>query len=182
MSDFLEKVETPITATALEEVMEYVTKADNLKARIENGEALLKQLKEQYDELRTKTLPELLLKHGIEGQDLTNGRRIEIEEKVYIQLPKDLSNRRKVIDFLFKNGGGDLVKEKVTVESAPESLKEKLQEMGIPFEHTEDVNTNSFTAWARAALGMKKGTVARLSPVDFPKEANLFIRREAKIL
>ena len=181
MSDFLDSIETPLDTPALQEVMEYVTRADNLKTRIENGEALLKDLKAKLEELQTKTLPEILLKHGIEEQRLVNGRKVSIEEKLYIQLPKDPTNRDKVIAFMLNNGGGDLVKEKVIVESAPESLKETLKEMAIPYEHTVDVNTNSFVAWSKAALGMKKGTVARLAVSDFPKEANLFIRREAKI-
>jgi len=181
MSDFLESLDTPVQTTAFEEMMEIVARADELDRRIEKGETLLKSLKEARDAMMLKELPELMLKNGIDFLGLDNGRTLEVQEKVFISLPKEEDKRKAVLAFLENNKGGDLIKSKITVEDAPDSLKEVLQDKAIPFEAKKDVNTNSFVAWTKAVLGMKKGTIARLAVSDFPKEANLFIRREAVI-
>lgn len=181
MSDFLDSLETPVETTAFDEVMTLVAQVDELDRRIEKGEALLKTLKEARDKMTLKELPELMGKNRIEFVGLDNGRTLEINERIFISLPADEDKRKVVLQFLIDKDAEHLIKSKLIVEDAPDSLKEVLQEKAIPFESKKDVNTNSFVAWTRAVLGMKKGQIARLSVQDFPKETNLFIRREAVI-
>lgn len=179
MSDFISGLADE--GTAFDEVMDIVTQWDTLVTEIETTEDHLKMLQEQVDRMRLKVIPELLLKNGIDHIDLKNGRQIGVEEKLYISMPKDEEKKREVIDFLWRNGAGDMVKDKTTILDAPDSIKEVLQKQAIPFENTLDVNTNSFIAWSKRVLGMTKGSVQRIAVSDFPKAANLYIRREAKI-
>ena len=181
MSDFLDSLDLPVETTAFDEMMTLVSRVDELNRRIEKGEALLKELKEAREKLTLGDLPELMLKNRVDFIGLENGRTLEINERVFISLPADEEKRKVVLQFLIDKDAEHLVKSKIVVENAPDSLKEVLQEKAIPFEAKKDVNTNSFVAWTKAVLGMKKGQIARLSIADFPKEANLYIRREAVI-
>ena len=86
-----------------------------------------------------------------------------------------------MINFLIKQGGGGLIKDKLQVEDPTISLMEKLEAEGAQYERSQDVNTGSLKAFMRGLLGLKKNTVATIEVADIPKELNLYVYRETQI-
>ena len=186
MSDFLdeameEEAKAGPPQTVFTEVSRYAQSLDALDVEIEKKEQELSDLKKQRETLASVTLPTLMQANRIDGITLDNGRKLAMDTKVSIRVPKNEEGKNRVLQFLYDHGAGDLIKDSLTVEDAPESLKMQLVENDIAFESKRDVNTNSLVAWTKGVLGLKKGSMQTIRKDDFPKEANLFIYNEATI-
>jgi hypothetical protein len=178
--DFLAKTEDS-TPTALAQVAEVVHGWENLLARIAKGKALLKDLEKQEEIFARQTIPSMMKMHGLTTVGLDNGLTLSVEDKLWVRVPEEEEKRAEAIKFLFSNGGATLVKEQLIIEEASEEVKQKIEEAGYDYVEKETVNTNSLTAWAKEVLGLKKGSVQRLDPNEFPKCMGLFQYQEAKL-
>lgn len=168
-------------ATVFSEVMRIAQALDKLDIDIDIKKQELKQLEDQKRQMEEITLPAIMLQNRIDTIGLDNGRTLSVKEEVFIRIPENEEGRKTVFSFLRNNGGGHLIKETTTIEDAPAFIKKELQAREIMFIDKEAVNTNSYTAWVKSKLGMKKGSIQELSPDDFPKEANLFLYKKATI-
>ena len=179
MSDYLEMEETP--QTALEQVMSQVDVYMALLDKIEETEKILTDLKKREQEMNRTTIPTLLQSHGLSDLGLQNGKRLVVSDELAVSVPKDETKRRVVLNWLAQNGGEELIKTEIAFQDPDEDVKLYLQDHGFTFTEDKTVNTNSLLAWFRAAVGLKKNTVARIDPKDVPPEANLFLYKKTKI-
>jgi len=177
---FLEEITTNPT-TAMDEVMAYVNSWVLLKGRIDDLQEQLDTLTNQEKEMSEKTIPNFLLQNGLDGMDLAGGRKLTVNEDLSMRLPENEEGRKIVLKFLMDKGAGSIIKDTLVIEDAPLLIEETLQAHGVPYDHKQDVNTNSLKAWARGVTGLKKGSVQTIAPTEFPKEAGLYIYRKAKI-
>lgn len=145
-------------------------------------EKRLKQVKERERKLSQEEIPSLLLQNGLTMIQLNDGRKLEIEEKLHVSLPKkDPVKRSKVLQWVIENGGSDIIKDELTIEDPDISWIQKLKEMGVPYERKKDIHHQSFAAFVRNKLGMTKGSLPELEANDVPEEANLYLYKETKI-
>ena len=184
--DFLDKAMEEEAAngppkTVFSEISSYAQQLEALDVAIEEKEKELSELKEKKTQLETVTIPTIMMRERIENIGLDNGRQMTMKPVVSVRVPKNEEGRKKVLQFLYDHGAGHLIKDSLTVEDAPESLRQKLVEEGIAFDTDISVNTNSLVAWAKGVLGMTKGSVQTIAKDDFPKEADLFIANVASI-
>lgn len=167
--------------TVFSEISSYAQQLEALNVAIEEKEKELAELNEKRRQLETITIPTVMQANRLESIGLDNGRQLTIKPSVSIRLPKNEEGRNKVLQFLYDHGAGHLVKDSLTIEDAPESVRQSLVAENIAFSTDVTVNTNSLTAWAKGVLGMTKGSVQTIAKDDFPKEANLFIANVASI-
>ena len=177
--DFLE--ENSLSSKALDDVMQYVVALDQAQAKVDRLSTELEEAEKVVENLAKKVIPEMLMQHGLEELKLSNGRQVTIKEDVFVAIPKDPFKKRAIFKWLADQGAGDLIRSELKVDDPTESLMDELSAKGVAYSKEENVNTNSFKAFIREGLGMKKGSLATFSKEDVPKECNLFINREAKV-
>lgn len=182
MSDnFLETVEPEEKATALGQVMAPIQRLIELRKTIAEKEDELSDLNAQERLLSREEIPAILLQHGLSSLDLANGLRVTIKEELDVSLPKNEEGRKIVLKWLSEKGGADLIKDSLTMTDPDQDIRDILADRGIIFEERKDVNTMSFKAWFRRALGMTKGSIASVAITDVPAEANLFLYKKTEI-
>ena len=180
--NFLEEEPKVMGGIVLKELSEKVTKLIQKRKDINFAEDKLKEIKKEEEELSRQAIPQLLLSCGLSSISLSSGEKIEIIEKLTVSIPKkDEENRKKVMKWLIKIGGANLIKQELKVEEPEQSIINFLQKEGIPFMNLHSVNARSFTAFLNAKLGMKKGSLQELELADIPKEVNPFVYKETKI-
>lgn len=160
-------------ANALELLQSYATELIVLEADLATLQARLAEKKERFDALATEKMPELLDELGFKDLRLSDGRRLEMEEKVAASIPTEsgisrmkssdqqraASIRRKAaLAWLREHGLGDLIKNEITVpfsrgqEDQATELFNELEGKGFPAEREEAVNTNTLSAQVRELM------------------------------
>lgn len=180
-TDFLEQDEDIVNNTVADEVGRMLSMLLNKKKEIEEEEAKLKLLKADELQMVTVTIPQVFKKHGIDHVSLSNGMSVSTTEEVTCSLVKDPDRKIGAIAWLIDNGGGDLIKDVLTIETPQPSLLKVLNAGGVAYEMSRDVNTNSLKAWFREKLGYKAGIISTLEKENVPKEFGLYIFDLAKI-
>lgn len=179
--DFLEESQT-LDSAALATLQGKLSGLTDLRTQIAEVESHLKELKKEEMKRSREDIPSFLLQFGINRLDLDNGMCVTIKEDIACTVPKtDMVKRQAVMNFLIKNGGGGLIKDKVQIEDPTVAVMNKLEEDGVQYARTQDVNTSSLKAFVRGLLGLKKNTVASVEVSEVPKELNLYVYRETKV-
>lgn len=183
MSDtsFMEIDEEEINANVATEVGKMMRILHAKEKEIESKEAELKLLNADQDKLLKETIPQIFKKNGITGILLSDGTTVSATEELTCTLIKDKERRATALAWLIDNGGEELIKDYITIESPSVALLEQLNSKGVMYEPTKDINTNSLKAWFREKIGFKQGIVATLEAKAVPKEFSLFVYDIAKI-
>lgn len=171
----------PEKETALSEVMRLVDALMEMQHKVELAEKELYDVKKEERRLREEIIPSYMKQHNLEELVLSNGKKVTITDELSLAVPSDEQKRKVLFSFIAEHGGGDLIKEKIVFEDADEEILNVLEQKGITYERSLTVNTNSLKAWMKRALGMTKGSVARLKPEEVPQEANLWLYCNTKI-
>lgn len=180
-TSFMEKPTEEINHSVADEVGKMMRILSAKEADIVAKEAELALLKADKDMLIRETIPQLFKKNGMMGTTLNDGTKVSISEELACTLIKDEERRNLALAWLIDNGGEDLIKDYILIESPSVALLELLIKGGVVFTATKDVNTNSLKAWFREKLGLKKGIIATLRREDIPKEFGVFTYDLAKI-
>jgi hypothetical protein len=161
--------------------MKYVNVLETLEEDIHNLEEQLKSKEAIRDELSKETIPAMLSENGLDELKLSNGKRLSIKEDLYVTLPKNETGRKSVLNWLRNNGGADLIKEDMVIETPPDEVKTFLALRGVTYSQELAVNGNSLKAWFKRKLGLAKGSIQEIQLDSVPKEANLYIDRRVEI-
>ena len=180
-TSFMEKPTEQINHSVADEVGKMMRILSAKELEIATKEAELKLLQADKDILIKETIPQLFKKNGMMGTILNDGTKVNITEELACSLIKDPERRNLALAWLIDNGGEDLIKDFILIESPSVALLELLVKGGVVFTATKDVNTNSLKAWFREKLGLKKGIIATLRREDIPKEFGVFTYDLAKI-
>lgn len=176
MSDFshqnTEVKESDIQADAV--LKQKASEFMQLSSDFAEKEAELNLLKDKIEGLN-KDLVTLLVERGWSALPLIGGRKLELKEGVYARFPK---NDPDCLKWLKNNGGEDLVKSSLVVDTISPEVVDALEGVGAEFAHTVDVNTNSLQAFFKRKLGLTKGSVRELEVEDVPKGFSLFEKKE----
>ena len=160
---------------ALEQVMALVHNWLSLCDKVTEAENTLKEAKKKEAYMRENQIPEMMRMNRLTSLSLENGVEVAIEELVEAALPKtDIVKRNAALSWLSSHGGGDLIKDTVTIMDPPSSLIKQLDEEGIVYDRKKDVDARSLKAWLKDVLGMKKGSVAQYKPEEVAPELGLF--------
>jgi len=136
-----------------------VTKAQELLVlgkRIETGEALLKELKEQYRAMSEDTIPAMLDEAGVSGFAMTDGTKIAVEPVISASITGEIKPR--VIAWLRKNKHDGIITRDIIVkfgkgeDAAARKLLATLRKSYDPIDK-EDVNTATFKALVKELIG-----------------------------
>lgn len=177
---FLEK-EAEENAEVLDEIVTACKQLTETRETIAFLQAQLETQKKIEEELSSETIPNLLLAQGLLSIELDTGDKVRIDEKLYASVPKDPKNKRIVVNWLIKQNGQYLIKREVSIEEPEKWILDLLNEKDVPHAERHTINTNSFKAFIRAKLGLKKGSLQEIELSDIPREANTFIRKETII-
>lgn len=153
-------------------------KTVNMKAQIDELDAELGKLKQTYNDLRQKDLPEAMAKFGLAKFTLNDGTEIKVEEFVGGGIPKDPESKEKAIQWLIDNGADGLIKTGVSMTFGRAQYDEAvdvcalLRERGLNPEMGTGVHPQTLHAFVRerlrngesvdqATLGVYVGRVAK---------------------
>lgn len=118
MEDFTDLLEQSVvepTEADLEAVKRYAKQLVRLETEISDAEAELARLKQDREELRRVTLPQLMLELGVDSLTADN-RTIVLEPLVSASLPKEYPDRKRAIDWLVDNNHGGVIKRELKVD------------------------------------------------------------------
>jgi hypothetical protein len=180
--DFLETVDKGIDKDDLSLLTEKTKLLRKKEKEIEKLNEKLQKLNEEARILSREEIPEFLMSKGLKKIELSNGLRVEVQEKISLTLPKkDLMKRTIALNWLVKNGGEAIITTELHVTDPEKKLKDWLMEQDIPYADIKDVNHARLKSFVSAKLGMKKGSLPEIETSDIPKEFNLFIYNETKL-
>ena len=127
-----------------------------LEHDIEGHEERLADLKRRLDELRDKTLSDLLLSVGITDVKLASGQRVTVNRMVFASIKGDA--REKAIAWLEKSGFGSLVKSTLIVDAEKgggekiKKLTEMAEKLGLSATEKSDVHPQTLKAFVAEQL------------------------------
>lgn len=155
LADAQDSGQVSVSDTALSNIAQLAMKQLTLEERIERGEALLKQLKEELRRVQENELPDAMAEAGMAEFKLTNGGKVTIKPFVNCVMRKDF--KREAVDWLDSNGHGGLVKREISVtipkgkkaEELRAKVSKALTDVGVPFEEEANVHPQTLSAWAR---------------------------------
>lgn len=84
-----------------------------LEDRIARGEEFLKQLKTLHRQLSESDIPEAMESAGVEEFSLSDGRKIQLDDKLYVSISSERSE--EAFRWLKENNYGDIIKRTLTV-------------------------------------------------------------------
>jgi hypothetical protein len=179
--DYMDAGEPVVGATALSEVMSAVTLLRDQRAEIERLEELLSDAKKVEERLSMEVVPQMLDNHGVSEITLDNGVSVSVKEDVRASIPKDVTRKANALAWLSSLGAGSLIHDVLTIEDPTEDLVSFIDEHGLGYERSRDVNAASLAAWFREKFGIKKGTVASMEVADVSPDVSCFRYRKTTI-
>jgi hypothetical protein len=177
MSDFDYNVDLPMNGELLQSINAIAQRMADAETNMLDAEKAYKAAKEEYELLKTSTLPSFFTMHGLSVIGLQSGKTLTIEDKYACSPNKNEADRRTLVAFLEKYNGDSIVKKEHVV---PDAELEALKESGIAFKTKEEVNTNTLKKFLKEGLGVG-GAPSRFEEKDIPKCANFYKWKEAKI-
>lgn len=155
--------------------------ATKLSALSEALEAILKQVKKEYDCLTSVIMPSIMAKNKVATYTLENGVKVASKTSVFASLPKeDPIARERALKWINEQGGGGLIKDKLVVESPTQDLIDSVKGK-FPMERLQDVHPATLKAFVTDLLGYKKGSVARVTEDEVPPELHVYIKNTVTV-
>ena len=188
---------------ALSRVQQLLAEHSDLKAEIDTALAILETAKEREREIRHKSLPEAMLNAGTREFVTENGLKAKL---VFITdgslgSPKNEEERlakEAKLDAIIEYGGGDIVKQTVTLEFPKEMVDDAQAVMDFLVERFETKVKAGDTKWSQVALyrersvnhqtlgawireRMSSGEASEQLPQDFFDRVDIWYGEAAKI-
>jgi len=121
--------EAPVFAEALKPLMDAIEQKKVLEERIEKGEALLKDLKEQQRKLDQETIPAMLIEAGTNEISIDGYGKVGYSAQYRASLKSGEDEAFRA--WALENGYGDMYKEQYIVENPSPEDKARLQDAGV---------------------------------------------------
>ena len=166
----------------IKELSELCSDALRLQKEIDQGEEMVKQLKNELHVLNTKVIPDLMLSLGVKSQTLIDGSSVEIGKFMNGGLPKD-DRRGRALKWLEDHDGADIIKQHINMRFGRESYKlvkkvlAALDRLEVEYESDKSVHPQTLYKYARERLengedipldllGLFTGRVAKITRID----------------
>lgn len=173
-TSFLEEAAAePLAQAVLSAVSAKAKRLLELKWDMEEKEEAYLESKKQYDEFRCVTLPTFMKMSGLDVIATVGGARVEVKSKYYCKPNKNEADMDIMEEFLQEHKMAALVKKQAVVETNNIPL---LEQVGVPFTATREINTNSLKAWLKDQVGGNGGR-EQIKMEDIPKCMH-FVRME----
>ena len=161
-----------------------IRQAAVLQYKIQQGEALLNDMKKEHAKLVNEELPDLCESLHIESQTTDDGVQIQIKDFIRGKIPTNEKLRQESLGYLRKIKGGPLIKNTVVARfergENPKAIEvtKVLKKLDIEFEKKQDVHHLSLAKFARELLedgqevdleklGLYHGKIAKITlPVE----------------
>jgi hypothetical protein len=148
----------------LEDVKRLAKELVHKEAQIEEAEALIAKLKQEREEIKRRSLPELMQELGISAVSADN-RICKLKETVFASLPSEPTLKAAAMNWLVQNGHGGIIKRELkidlpkgdahTEEVVREAIIKAAPELFLDVQ--QKVHANSYKALARQLV--KEGQV-----------------------
>lgn len=102
---------TALPAEGMSTVSKLASQALELQSRIDKGEKLLSDLKDQLEKIETQDLPDAMQALGFKVLRLESGEAIEVKLEVHAGIPK--AQQTSAFEWLRKNGLDAIIKSKL---------------------------------------------------------------------
>jgi len=132
---------------------------------IDATEVKLKALKAEECEYSEDKIPTMLEKGGIKKLPLSDGRTIEVNEELYVSLPK--KRAAEIMADIRKRKSDDIIKNVITIpiekgkDNVAGEIVEKATELGLDPERSETVAPQTYKKWLKTRI--EKGESVDLS-------------------
>lgn len=114
--NFEEDKQEIIEKTDLDTLSQQCYKLQGLEKELEDLEKQVKKKKEEYDNLSSEVIPDILAEQGITSIKLSDGSTIEVRKVFSCTIPKDPNKKEACYEWLRQNDLGDIVKNNVSVD------------------------------------------------------------------
>lgn len=140
--------EVKADGTAMAEVNAMVSKLRTAQFAMDNAEQVFINLKNEYQKI-VQEVCQCFRNNGLEALQCSDGHSIQITSNVRCSIKKDDASKKEVARWLRDRGMDNLVKSELIVMP---SQKQKLDSIGVAYDETLDMNTNSVKAYVRGEL------------------------------
>lgn len=163
------------------EIQKQTEELRRLEFEMMAAEDAFEKAKKAFNDFAIKTLPDLYLTNGITSMSTPDGATISIVTKTSASIKKGSdqgkTSKQSIAKWLREHNGENLIKSECHVASEARHL---LEETGIPYEETMDINTNSLKAFVIDALG-QNGSPATITPDDLPQGLSFYQWNQAEV-
>ena len=142
-----------VADTSLASVSELGRKAKALEKELEEQEALLKSIKEQFRKLTEETIPEAMTELGMKKFVMDDGSEVSI--KPFYSASVTEARRAEAFQWLRDNGFDDIIKNTVSVrfgrgeDELCARLLDLLGSNGYPADQAEKIEPMTLKAWVK---------------------------------
>lgn len=135
-----------------------------LKQKMLEAEAEAERSKKEYEHYANVIIPQEMFSAGIDSVSLKTGGTVSIKHNFYCQPNKNADDRKKIVDWLRKNGGDYIIEHDASVSAED---MEKLDKNGIPYIENTSVNTARLKSFIKDGIGVTTG-VQKFTVSDIP--------------
>lgn len=128
-------------------------RAKELEKQVEEQEAMLKSIKEQFRKLTEESIPEALTELGMKGFTMDDGSQITVKPFYGASIPE--ARRAEAYQWLRDHGFDDIIKNTVSVrfgrgeDELCARLLDLLGAQGFPADQAEKIEPATLKAWAK---------------------------------
>lgn len=130
-------------------ILHLVERLSDLESQVEQAEEALKALKQQREELSTKSIPDAMTEAGLVALELADGRKVEVQPVVSGRLGPG------AVEWLMENNHEGLLKRKIVLAYDPERFAQ-LQQTDPDASIESDIHHQTLNAFLREQI--KAGT------------------------
>lgn len=134
----------PTGTDTLHTIIKLAGRLAELEAELKTREEDLKKLKDEIEQVSTKSLPDLMQSLGLTEIRITDGRKIRMSTEYYASIPK--IRMAAAAEWLRERNMGGIVKEKILVNP---DYKERLVENMVPYTIDESIHPSTLRAFVR---------------------------------
>lgn len=127
-----------------------------LSTEIDEAEEALKEKKEALKMLTEQRIPEVMFAAKLRAFTAEDGTQVTIQDQCAVSIKE--ADRKKAMDWLRKNGHGDIIKQEISVDF-PRGLEDKAQKLrsllaknGFSYEEKEGIHAGTLKAFVRTLI------------------------------
>lgn len=189
-----------VSDQGLSRVQQLAAELTDLDGEIASAEAMLEAANERHREIRHKVLPEVMLDIGIREFTTAAGTKIQLAFITDGSLgparnAEELAAREAKIDCIIEHGGGEIVKQMITIEfpkeaiGAAEEIKQRLIKLfqtkkwgafPVTIDRQRSINHQTLGSWIRER--MSSGDANDQLPPSFFQTVGIWYGEAAKLI
>lgn len=169
----------PVTPETLESLTKLAEDYETARDKMEAAEIALKNAKDRFDDIATRTLPEMMEKARAKSYETDTGLKIVVDEKLRASCKKD--DKDEMYDWFDANGRSSLIKRVITIDFDKSEDKWAKKFAADCAKRKKPLRLNTSRSIHHATLDKEVSNILEEGELVLPKVVSTFRQKTAKV-